>query len=225
MKRLLLPIFILCLCSTQLMGYTHKGSLKLRNWWPSSGENGPEIRSITVKWTLDDEADEIVESMTMQWYLGDHYIMENQRIPIENLGEAQLMLSFSTLVLSADLYAEGEKIGKITFDMGATPSHGGSWGMKVKNEIPWEKWLKGKSEEEAKEIFKQDLELRDLEIEEIEFGGLYQIEKRIKQAEVPSQPTAAVFPRRAMRGGEEAEGAVATSEQNVAERVSEEEKL
>ena len=41
MKKIILPILIILISTPSVFGYTHKGSLKLRNWWPDTGENGP----------------------------------------------------------------------------------------------------------------------------------------------------------------------------------------
>ncbi|MFK7924498.1 MAG: ankyrin repeat domain-containing protein [Bacteroidia bacterium] len=159
-----------------VLATTHRGTTSLSDWTPSSGENGPELESLTVKWTFSDSKGDPEQLFFMQWYLGRDYYYDGKRIAITELGRSIDRLSFSTLVLEADLYADDRKVSTLRFDMGATPPHGGNWGTEVQYEWSLRKMFPRLSAGEAADAFEiAELEIKNLRIREVVFGGERQV--------------------------------------------------
>ncbi|MEL7532818.1 MAG: ankyrin repeat domain-containing protein [Bacteroidota bacterium] len=176
--RYLRSLFVLggLLLSLNVLATTHRGTANIRDWTPANGESGPEIESLTLKWTFSDSKGEPEQLFFMQWYLGRDYYVDGKRIAMSELGRSIDRLSFSTLVLEADLYADDRKVSTLRFDMGATPPHGGNWGPEIKYEWSLRKMFPRLSAGEAADAFEiADLELKNLRIRDVVFGGERQI--------------------------------------------------
>ncbi|MEM6347907.1 MAG: ankyrin repeat domain-containing protein [Bacteroidota bacterium] len=176
--RYLRSLFVLggLFLSLNVLATTHRGTAAIRDWTPANGESGPEIESLTLKWTFSDSKGEPEQLFFMQWYLGRDYYVDGKRIAISELGRSIDRLSFSTLVLEADLYADDRKVSTLRFDMGATPPHGGNWGPEIQYEWSLRKMFPRLSAGEAADAFEiADLELKNLRIREVIFGGERQI--------------------------------------------------
>ncbi|MEL6591545.1 MAG: hypothetical protein AAFQ68_15755, partial [Bacteroidota bacterium] len=173
MRYLQIHLLVLGLLLTlSAQATTHRGTAMLRNWSPERGQNGPEIESLTLKWNFNDSDGAPKQQFFMQWYLGRNYYYDGQRIAISELGRGADRISFSTLVLEADLYADDRKVSTLRFDMGATPTHGGSWGPEIEYEWSFRKLFPRMSAGEAADAFEiSNLDLKNLRIREVYFGG------------------------------------------------------
>ncbi|MEL6841852.1 MAG: hypothetical protein AAFP02_01455, partial [Bacteroidota bacterium] len=169
MRYLQIHLLVLGLLLTlSAQATTHRGTAMLRNWSPERGQNGPEIESLTLKWNFNDSDGAPKQQFFMQWYLGRNYYYDGQRIAISELGRGADRISFSTLVLEADLYADDRKVSTLRFDMGATPTHGGSWGPEIEYEWSFRKLFPRMSAGEAADAFEiSNLDLKNLRIREV----------------------------------------------------------
>lgn len=175
MKKLYIFITAFALSASFLWGQGQQsGTAEMNTWWPAAGTSGPEIRTLRLKWVMQPAPEGLNQQLNMQWYLGDHYIYGNTRIPMADLGEQKALISLVTLVLSADLYVDNQKLSTLSFDMGATPPHGGHWGQAVTYFYRWDQILPQSTPGQAQATFDRVLSLRNLKISTIEFGGLYE---------------------------------------------------
>lgn len=155
---------------------SHRGTAQLKDWTPARGDNGPEIESMTVKWSFSDRSGQPEQTFFMQWYLGRDYYYEGERYALADLGREADRISFSALVLEADLYADDRKVSTLRFDMGATPPHGGPWGPEVNYEWSLRKLFPRLSASESEIAFSDAyLELKNLRVREATFGGERQL--------------------------------------------------
>lgn len=187
--RLILSAIMLIIASPLASAANYRGSLDLIDWSPPEGFNSPEIRALSLKWELQDGNSGPLGLFYMQWYLGDHYFYQAEKINIRDLREEAKLLSFKTLVLHARVYSQGSWIGNIRFDMGATPPHGGVWGQQVRLTFPWESTflMRGSdsgemlSAEQTQQFFREGIELKKLAIYKVGFGGTFEIERAIEE--------------------------------------------
>ncbi|MEM6264765.1 MAG: ankyrin repeat domain-containing protein [Bacteroidota bacterium] len=187
MKHLLLACALIFSIPIHSSAYSYQGTINLENWTPPRGTNGPEIRAITLKWRLNDNNGQPEGSYTMQWYLGDFYVLDGEKVDLRELGESVRQLSIQDLVLEADFRVNEQKVADFQVDMGATPPHGGTWGQEVRYLYEWDKMLTFPESDSLmpgdsiRAFFEQQVELQFLRIQEISFGGTYAIERRIRE--------------------------------------------
>lgn len=184
LRILLLSLFLFGSFSAQ--SYTYRGTLTLKDWRPEKGENGPEIQSMIVKWMLTDQNDVPEEEFFMQWHLGNHFIFENEKFPASNFPDLKA-INIITLVLQAEVFSADTLAGTLSFDMGVMPPHGGTWGEKVTYQLPWSQVFQGVNEEDAKKMFDDGIQLRNLRIEEIQFSGMPSVAKNVATMRMQDQ--------------------------------------
>ncbi len=187
-KRSILLLIASCWLASTCFAYTYRGTASLTGWLPPKGINAPEIKSLTVKWMVSDKGDEPEQAFNMQWYLGDHYVYDYEKINLRQLRVDRSMISLVTLVLRAEVHSNGQYVADLEFDMGATPPHGGIWGAEVGYAQAMERffWTPGAdtylTAEAAQQLFDEEISLQNLQIVEIAFGGLDEIERGLGKA-------------------------------------------
>lgn len=184
---------LLLVASFQLVStcfaYTYRGTMTLSNWWPERGTNGPEIKALTVKWMLSDKEADPEQTFHMQWYLGDHYVYDHEKLNLRELKVNRSPLSITTVILRAEVHSKGQHVGDLEFDLGATPPHGGTWGQEVAYEQAFDRFFFGVnadtflSGEQVRKLFDEDLVLQNPRIVEIFFGGMDEIERSLGTAQ------------------------------------------
>jgi ankyrin repeat protein len=188
-------IFFLLLClgcwGKQIHAQPHRSTLEVKDWQPPAGEQGAGVASFTLKWELQGGEEQVTASFNLQWYLGAQYYLAKDSFPLEKLPpEDRGMISISQLVMEAEVW-EGEKIRALMrFDLGAPPPHGGTWGPKVVRQGEWTQLFQPLEETEAAEqvnwekslrdAFQENIQLKNLRVHQLSFGGLPQVEARIE---------------------------------------------
>lgn len=182
MKKIIyLLLLLLIQFSFSLQATTYRGTLILDNWWPNRGLSGPEIRTMAVKWNMSETTIGVNQTFNVQWYLGDSYVHQDQKYPTHRLMPSIQQLSITKLVIRAAVYAQNEYVTHVFLDLGATPPHGGTWGANITYKLNWAEVFDGMRADSAKQLFEQEIDLREGTVAEIQFGGLHEIEQQIKQ--------------------------------------------
>jgi len=182
MKKLLL-LFIYALAFLPMMSFASRydGTQTISNWRPGRGQNGAYIKTMTVKWKIEDYGGaEVKKFVAIQWYLGDFYVDKGQTYPMTSFGNDVLAkLSISNLVIRMNVYdVNNQQIGNVTFDAGITPPHGGAWGAEHSYTIPFDQLFTGISADSAQKIMRKGFSLKDASISQIQFGGTFYLDQK-----------------------------------------------
>ncbi len=189
MKKLPSLLLITFCLPLLLFSSDYRGTLSLENMVPAAGKDGPDVASMTIKWALDDNEGQPQASFHLQWYLGTRYHYKGKTYNMRDLAAVKELISIRSLVMEADVISEGQRLGILRFDMGATPPHGGLWGDAVSFRFEWEDFLKRRfnslDEKNAwlqrlQQAFEEGIVLEKLQIYELDFGGLQFVEEEIQ---------------------------------------------
>lgn len=189
MRYLRLPLIFAFLLPALLFATDYRGTLSVENWNPVQGKNGPEVANITLKWNLSDQGGKPSAKFYLQWYLGLNYQFEDSLYAMRNLGEVKDLISIRNLVMEADVVSGSQRLGRIQFDMGATPPHGGLWGNEVTYQFTWRNFIsrdfstieeRDAWESRLREAFLDGVSLSKLRIYRLDFGGLQFVEEEIR---------------------------------------------
>lgn len=189
MKNIRFLLLFLLILPLIVSASDYRGTIAVDNWNPVSGKNGPEVANLTVKWNLDNQGGNPSAKFHLQWYLGLNYHFDDSLYRMRTLGEVKDLISIRTLVMEADVISDGQKMGTIRFDMGATPPHGGLWGDVVNYEFTWRNFISRNFnsieereawEDRLKDAFDDGISLEKLRIYRLDFGGLQFVQEEIR---------------------------------------------